>query len=219
MKKGALILIIIIIIIGVGYGAYYFIVREEANENQVIIENKNQGIQNQNTNTSEKAPTPIYDDFKETEGYASFAIIKEWTSIAPEEVVEGLSEEDLFGYQVVYYAINDEGLIQTVSKKPFTRDEKTINQIFNDDFAFSKESAPDYQVINKEQKDNEIRWESPVTINNTPYTIFSRGVLKTIESENKDWYYLLEVIVPAEIKDKYSQIISYLLISMEVTGS
>jgi len=206
MKKIVLIIVIVVALVGVGFGAYYLGTSNKKEEPANTTPT--------NTQNTTNVPPATYETFSETGGYVGFDTVSEWTSIAPEEVQKAIPAEQRHGYEVVYYAANPEGIILSVAKKPLVKGTVTLEQNFEDDLTLAQQQSASYRLINKKVTDEYAEVEATIPINNTPYTIYGRAVMKSVPEGNQDLYYLLQVSVPSNRSQAYGEVIRHLLDSL-----
>lgn len=208
-KKIIIIITAVIIVMIVSAGVYYFFTQKKEtniNTNQVAI---NQPI-NLNTNNINKAPAPTYEKYTEEKGYVQFDTPQEWTKISPEEIEKVLPAEQKEKIKVLYYAVNIDGVIISVSKKSYTKGEKTFSQMLDDELSESQKSVPDYNITKDEKSEKEALYKASFTFQNNPSLSLTKA-LYVNQDQEKDWIYFMNFILKKDFVSRYQDIIDHLL--------
>lgn len=211
MKKIMIVVIVAVALIGIGLGVYYLgtLSKEEKPANTAPT----------NAQNTANVPPATYETFSETGGYVGFDTVSEWTSIAPAEVQKAIPAEQRHGYEVIYYAANPEGVILSVAKKPLAKGAVTLEQNFEDDLKLAQQQSASYRLVNKKITNEYAEVEATIPINNTPYIIYGRAVMKSVPEGDQDWYYLLQVSVPSNRSQAYGEVIRHLLDSLTLSAT
>jgi len=213
MKKTILIIVIVLIVIGIGIGIYFLVTQKKETTTNLNTSTTKEPVTNTIVN---KVTPPNYERFAESGGYISFDKIQEWTEISPEQIQKAITEEQRNGYTIVYYSANPAGVVLAVSKKSFESGAKTLTQNFDDDTELAQKQSASYKIIDKKITDDSARSEAQITIQDKSYTIYSKAMMKNVSGENKDWYYIMEVSVPDNLEESYSDVTNYLFDSMSI---
>src|SRR3990167_531808 len=92
------------------------------------------GCGNANTSVNSNLPAPnvTYETNTTQSPLYLFDTVKEWTSIAPEEIQKSITQEQRHGYEIVYFASNSDAVTFSVSEKK-SSELKNITAIVADD--------------------------------------------------------------------------------------
>lgn len=223
IQKSALIAIGAILIVVVAVLGYSLGTRTVPGENgpgssgNTIVENSAGGAVNTNGRTNataqnvNAAPSLTYERLSDPALTVSFESVKEWTRVAPEEVMKSVTEEQLSGYRIVHYATTGDGAVLSVSQKPFPTGGKTVATIVNDDNATADRQNATFRVVRSDIQRDFARQETTFEANGTSYTVISKSVLNAGGTEGRDWYTILEVVMPTGLRTKYEGVAERLI--------
>jgi hypothetical protein len=164
-------------------------------------------------NVNIEAPNVTYSAFSGQGLLYTFDTVKEWTSIAPEEVIKSITEEQRHGYQIIYSSSNPNAVVLSVSEKRST-DLSTMNEIVADDKAVAGANNP-ATWIDETIGQSDARTVARQTSGTTDYTIYSRYLITYSGAGDTRWA-MMEVAVPSSRVDQYGTVVDHLLDSLSL---
>ncbi len=207
MKKPVVITIIILAVLAIAGGAYWLGTRSNTNANVT-----NQPASNANVS----APNVIYETNSSNSLYV-FDMVKEWTSVTPEEVQKSIPEEQRHGYSIMYFSTNPDSVVLSVSEKGVVDSKMSMAEIVADDKARADKN-PNADMTNESVNQSDARTEIHVTSGANQYTVFSRYLI-FFAGDNRTSWALMEVTVPTSRVTQYKSIVTHLLDSLQIAGS